>query len=200
MPIHKSRHHRIQSKTNRSKHISHHKALLESAMLVGLSFLVAVVFYRLGFFHDIIRSLHGYGYIGVFVAGMFFVSVFTAAPATVVLLLFTETLHILPIAIVAGLGAVVGDGIILSLLSHGIEETLAIFPKETGIARIIVLLRHTKYRLLLTLIGALVVASPLPDELGLALMGVSKVRPATVAAITFVLNTIGIFLLLTVLK
>jgi hypothetical protein len=199
MPKRKS-HHQLKYRTGRPKYRLHHKAFIESALLVGLSFLIAFILYQLGFFHELVHGLHGYGYIGVFITGMFFVSVFTAAPATVVLLLFTETLPILPIAIVAGLGAVVGDSIILSLLSHGIEETLAIFPKETGINRIIVLLRHTKYRFLLTIIGALVVASPLPDELGLALMGVTKVRPGTVAIITFVLNTVGIYLLLMVLK
>lgn len=175
---------------------SHHKALIESIAYVVLSFLVTFLFIELGLFHGAITALGGFGYIGAFIAGMFFVSVFTAAPAAVLLISLSGNVPVVPLIIVAGLGTVVGDSIILHLLREGFDRSISLFPKETGIKRVIGLLRHSKYRFFLTIIGALVVASPLPDELGLALMGISRMKPIPAMILTFVLNSIGIGLLL----
>lgn len=177
-----------------------HLAFLQSLGYVLISFLIAFLLYQLGIFHEIVRSLDGYGYIGAFLGGMFFVSVFTAAPAGVILLTLSETYPIIPICILAGMGAVVGDFIILFFLSKGAQEVTPILSEDRGIRKVIKTLRHTKYRFLLTLVGAAIIASPLPDEIGLALMGASQLPIAATAAITFILNTLGIFFLLTVVK
>lgn len=189
---------KVHHRTHHKRH-SHHLAFLESLGLVALSFVAAFILSQVGFFHEFASNLHSFGYIGIFITGMFFVSVFAAAPATVILLLFAETHPLWQIAVVAGLGTVIGDSILLVLLSKGIDETLAIFPKETGVERSIKLLRHTKYRFLMSVAGALVLATPLPDELGLMLMGISKIKSFPFAILTFVLNTIGIYFLLMVL-
>jgi hypothetical protein len=44
-------------------------------------------------------------------------------------------------------------------------------------------------------LGAFIIASPLPDELGLTLMGMSKVRLAVLVPVSFVMNAVGIYLL-----
>jgi hypothetical protein len=181
--------------TPRKSESVHHKPFLESFGYVFLSFLFAIFLYQMGLFHSLIAYTGQLGLIGAFIAGMFFVSIFTAAPAGIVLLALTETIPLLPLALVAGAGAVAGDFFILRAFSLGIDETMMFFPKETGIRRIVRLLRHTKYRFVLTILGALVVASPLPDELGLAMMGVTKMSPIPAMILTFVLNFIGIYLL-----
>lgn len=187
-------------KKKEKRRSNHHKPLLESFFWVSISVLVAFILYQTGWFHGILASLHEFGYIGAFIAGMFFVSVFTAAPAAVVLLTFAETLPMLPLVLIAGTGSVAGDMIILSAINKHMKDGINFFPKEKGIQKIIKTLRHTKYKFFLTIVGALIIASPLPDELGLALMGVSKVKPVTAIAITFLLNTLGLWLLLSVLK
>ena len=45
------------------------------------------------------------------------------------------------------------------------------------------------------IIGAIIVASPLPDEIGLALMGITKMRTLYFVPISYLLNSIGIFVL-----
>ena len=174
----------------------HHYLLYESFLYVAISFFVAFIFYELGIFHTTLHALNTYGYVGAFLGGVMFTSVFTAAPAAVILFTLSETLPIVPLALVAGIGAVVGDIILLRLLAKGIDGTIALFPKDSAITKVVKVLRHTKYRFFLTLIGALVIASPLPDELGLAMMGISQVNPLVATIITFILNTIGILLLL----
>lgn len=51
---------------------------------------------------------------------------------------------------------------------------------------------------LLPVIGAAVIASPLPDEAGVSLLGLSKIRKWQFFAITFALNAVGIFLIVSV--
>jgi len=46
------------------------------------------------------------------------------------------------------------------------------------------------------LVGLFIIASPLPDELGLFFVGISKVKKKYLPVVFFVANTIGIYLLL----
>lgn len=173
-----------------------HWSIFQSSFYVLGSIVVSVILYQTGTFHQIIHAMYDFGYIGAFVAGMFFVSIFTAAPAAVVLLTLSESLSFIPLIIFAGFGSVIGDMVILSLLTQKVSITIQFLPKERGVQKLIKSLRLTKYKFFLTLIGAIVVASPLPDELGLALMGATKIKPLHAIALTFFLNTVGITLLL----
>ena len=44
-------------------------------------------------------------------------------------------------------------------------------------------------------LGAIIIASPLPDELGLVMLGDSKLKYREIAIISYVLNTAGILLI-----
>ena len=44
------------------------------------------------------------------------------------------------------------------------------------------------------MIGAIIIASPFPDEIGVSLMGISKMKTYQFILISFLLNAIGIFL------
>jgi hypothetical protein len=46
------------------------------------------------------------------------------------------------------------------------------------------------------IIGALIIASPLPDEFGISLMGISKVRVVILLPVAFAMNVLGIYLLI----
>lgn len=182
-------------KVSKRSSVNHHKPMLQSFLLVIISLVIAIVLYQTGWFHQLISALDSFGYIGALLAGMFFVSIFTAAPAAIVLLTLAESLPVLPLILIAGVGTVVGDMLILFVMSRGVKTGIHFFPQEKGIQKIIKTLRHTKYRFLLTVIGAIVIASPLPDELGMALMGLSKQHIATTMVLTFVLNSLGLWLL-----
>lgn len=177
-----------------------HISFLQSFFYVVISVLAAYILFQTGAFHTFVHSLQNFGYIGVFISGMFFVSIFTTAPAAVILLTFAETLPVVLVAAVAGVGSVLGDAIILSFISDNIDKSVTLISGEKGVKKVIRLLRHTKYKFFLTVIGAIVVASPLPDELGLTLMGVSKIKPLTFIGISLVLNTLGIWVLLSILS
>ena len=51
------------------------------------------------------------------------------------------------------------------------------------------------YKWLSPIIGALIIASPLPDELGITLLGFSKAKTVTLMLVSFIGNILGIYLI-----
>jgi hypothetical protein len=49
---------------------------------------------------------------------------------------------------------------------------------------------------MLPVIGAIIIASPLPDEVGISLMGLSKISTPKFIFISYILNSIGLFLII----
>ena len=68
---------------------------------------------------DAVHGLSGLGVFGIFLAGMFFVSTFTIAPAGVVLFYFAKEFDPFAVVIFAGAGAMCGDYLIFRFISPG---------------------------------------------------------------------------------
>ena len=139
-----------------------------------------------------------YGYIGAFFGGILFVSTFTVSIGTALLLLLAETLHPIEIGIIAGIGAVVGDLVIFQYIRNkGLISEIKHFFEFFGSDKLKHLV-HTKYfSWTLPVLGAIIIASPLPDEMGVGLMGISKLKTSQFILLSFVLNAIGIFIVVT---
>src|SRR3990167_2198875 len=88
----------------------------KNTTLLALSLVAFFFLARTPQVDSLIREAGTLGYVGAFIAGIFFVSTFTVAPAAVVLYHLADSLHPLEIAILAGLGAMVGDYIIYRYL------------------------------------------------------------------------------------
>lgn len=160
-----------------------------------LSLLLAIFLFRNETFHSYLLHLNGLGYIGAFLAGVLFVSTFTIASGAIILLVLAEEMSHIGIGIVAGLGAVLGDYIMFRFIRNNdlVNEMKHLFDffQSEKLSHLI----HTKYfSWTLPVIGALIIASPLPDELGVSLMGISKMKPSQFLLTSFLLNAIGIFL------
>lgn len=170
----------------------------------NLSALIAIlfltyVFYREGLLQSWVMGLESLGYLGVFFTGMFFVSTFTVAPATVMLFLMLDKFSIVEVSLIAGLGSVAGDYIIFRFIKDDIVNELGDIFKKVGGSGLLRLhwIAHTRYfGWLGPVIGALIIASPFPDELGIGLLGIYKLDNRKFLLLTWFLDTIGIFLLL----
>ncbi len=182
---------RISKRIKRRWHRYHYKNLTYLAMgvIVGLMLLTNQTF------RDVLLHVGTLGYFGAFVAGILFVSTFTMSIGTVLLLFLAENLHPLELAVIAGIGAVMGDLMIFRFVrSRGLATEIRHIFEFLGSDKINHLV-HTKYfSWTLPVIGALVIASPLPDELGVSLMGISKMGMGQFIAVSFVFNAIGILL------
>jgi hypothetical protein len=44
-------------------------------------------------------------------------------------------------------------------------------------------------------IGAIIIISPFPDEIGVALMGLTRMNKLSFLVLTYILNSVGIFIL-----
>ena len=94
------------------------------------------------------------------------------------------------------MGAVIGDFLIFKFvrdeLSHHITN-LAMTPKTPR--RIHQLFKNRWFRWVPFFLGGLIIASPLPDELGVSLMGISHADTKTFMVFSFCFNFIGIVLI-----
>lgn len=160
-----------------------------------LSIIFALILSRFEGFHSFLLGFGDFGYIGAFIAGMLFVSTFTVTTGAVILLVLAEKLNPIEIALLAGAGGVMGDFIIFKFVKDGlVEEVREVYEKVDHNNHILKLL-HTKYfSWLFPVFGALVIMSPFPDELGVSLMGISKMKTYQFLILAFILDVTGVFL------
>lgn len=158
------------------------------------SVLLAVFISRFEAFHSFLLQLGDFGYLGAFIAGMLFVSTFTLATGAVILLVLAERLSPIEIGIVAGLGAVVGDLTIFRLIKDNLLDEITPLYNAFG-GKHVTSVFHSKYfSWTLPVIGAIIIATPFPDEIGVSLLGISKMKTYQFLLLSFILNAIGIFL------
>ncbi len=173
-----------------------HRYHYKNLTYLTISLVIALVLFRLPGLREIIIKLGGLGYFGAFIGGILFVSTFTVSIGMVILLFLAETLNPTGIGLIAGLGAVLSDYTIFHYVrNRGLIDEIKHFFEYFGGDKISHLL-HTKYfSWTLPVLGALIIASPLPDELGVGLMSISKLKPYQFLLLSFILNSIGIFLI-----
>ncbi len=163
--------------------------------------IISIIFFLTLSKHPAVLSslnfIKDFGYFGALLSGIFFVYIYTVTPAAVVILHLATTLNPYLVALFSGIGAVIGDYIILRFLKDRIFVELAPLFVHGRLGFIIKLFRTPHFAWVLPIIGAVLVASPITDEVGISLMGMSKLKNWQFLLVTFVLNTLGIFALIT---
>jgi len=150
---------------------------------------------------DRLISLSGGLYVlDAFVSGLFFTSAFTTAPAIVVFAKLGHLYQPIVLALVGGLGAMIGDLIIFNFVKGHISEDVNYLFSKAKSRRIRHLFDYRFMRWSMAFLGAIVIASPLPDELGLTLMGLSKISFARFVLISYIFNSIGIFVIASIAR
>lgn len=167
----------------------------KNTILLGISLIVLFLIADTAIAHALIRHIGSYGYIGAFITGIFFVSTFTVAPASVVLFHLSQELNPFMIALSAGAGSVIGDIIIFRLLKDGVFDELAPLFKRFSGSYIGGLFRTPYFAWFVPVAGAIIIASPFPDEVGIGLLGLTKIKWWQFALLVFGLNSVGIFII-----
>lgn len=165
--------------------------------LLVLSLIIFFYFLSNDWLQIWIQRIGDLGYLGAFIAGIFFVSTFTVAPAAVVLFQIADTLNPWEVALLAGIGGMVGDYLIFRFFKDRVFKELLPLFKQYGGSYIANIFKTPYFTWLTPFIGAVVVASPLPDELGVGLLGVSKLKDWQFLLLVFLLDVIGIFIIVT---
>src|SRR3989344_6815522 len=144
--------------------------------------------------NNIMRDL-GVVALSIVVAIIFFVSIFTAAPAGVVLFEIAAANSIWEVALFGGIGALIGDLLIFRFIKDSLSRDVRWLIHKTRQERLVSIFHLKMFRWIVPFIGALIVASPLPDEIGLAMMGLSKMKTSVFIPISFTLNFLGILVI-----
>lgn len=174
-----------------------HRWKYKNLTILFFGVILAIILSQIESFHSFLLHLGGFGYIGAFVAGIFFVSTLTVATSALVLLTLAEVLSPIEIALIAGLGAVVGDLLIFHLIKDNLFDEIKEIYNKIDHKNHLQKLFHSKYfNWMLPVIGAIIIASPLPDEVGVSLMGLSKISTPKFIFISYILNSIGLFLII----
>jgi len=167
---------------------------------VLISVLIAIILAQNETFKSWLLNLGSLEYIGALLAGMLFVSSFTVAISTVVIAIMTQNLHPMAIALIGGVGAVMGDYLIFKLVRSNIQKELGLLFGKEATSHVKALI-HSKYiAWTLPIIGVFIIASPLPDELGVSLLGISKMSEAKFILISYISNAVGILMIASVAK
>lgn len=146
-------------------------------------------------FKESLNQTKNLAYFGAFTSGIFFTSTFTVAPATVILFILGKKHNFILISIFGALGAMVGDNLLLKFIKSELEKNMYAFiiPKKT---RSIKKILHTRsFYWFLATIGILIIASPLPDELGISILSLIHFKTKNLLAISFLVNFLGILLI-----
>ena len=169
--------------------------MMRDLVIIALSAVVAIIFVKTGILRSVLTSTQDMKILGSFISGIFFVSIFTALPATVIIAELAETNSIFLVALFGGFGALFGDLIIFRFIKDNLSEDFFYLIKKSRSERFFSIFRLKLFKWLVPFVGALVVASPLPDELGLAMMGFSKMKTSLFIPIAFILNSLGILII-----
>ena len=171
------------------------KNLLKDGLYVFVSIIVAYIIVKTGIVHATLATAKQYAILGSFIAGISFASIFTVAPAIVVLAELGRSHPPLLVAAVGAVGAVLGDLVIFRFMRNRVGLHLAFLFNRSKSRLLKKIFKRRALKVLLPVLGALIIASPLPDELGLAFMGISNIKTPTFIPLSYGMNFLGILVI-----
>lgn len=174
-----------------------HRLLRDLLIVVG-SIIVAIVLVKAGLIDIFIEATSGSKILSSFIAGAFFTSIFTLAPAAVGLIAIGGSFPPVLVAFFAAFGAMLVDLIIVSFIRKDISEDLNGLAQLTLRRYFIEAFHFGFLKWVALVLGMFFIVTPLPDEAGLFLIGVSKVKTSALPVILYLAHFFGIYILVSV--
>ena len=176
------------------------KHLLRDLLIIVISVTAAVWLARIGAVEKFLALTGGFKILASFVAGMFFTSIFTTAPAMVALAVLARDFPPLWVAAIGAIGAALVDFVIFRFVRDDLSKDDAGMFTVKIRRKFVRLFRHGFLKWLLVLFGGVILASPFPDELGLAVLGLAKIKNRVLLPLSYVMNFIGILAIVSVAR
>ena len=159
--------------------------------------MLAFILSTLPWVNNFLANLHTFGYIGALIGGIFYVYSFTVGIGIMIIVILSKSLPILPLVFISSFGSMLGDTLLFKITKDNLkDELLAIYKiiDKTQIIR--KFLYHQKIKWILPILGITIIASPLSNELGIMLLGVSDIKKRYFMPASFLLNGAGLYLLI----
>lgn len=147
--------------------------------------------------HDLVERVMGMiGFVPLeaFIAGFFFTSLLTITPAGVAFADMSSAIQPTQLAAWGAAGAVVGDLMLFFFVRDAISEDVLVMLRGPWVRKLKALFKTPFLSWAVPFAGALVIASPLPDEVGLAMLGLSKADLRFLVPVSYAMNYLGILL------
>jgi hypothetical protein len=152
-------------------------------------FLFSGVLY--GPLHNVLVYL---GYFGTFLAGVLYPYSFTSVAATAILLIIAKTQNLIYAGLVASFGALLSDLAIFFFVKRGFGDEVKKLAKEPAIQKLGKRIRPSTRMPLVVALASILIASPLPTEIGIMLMtSVKKISTRKFAVIVYILHVSAIY-------
>lgn len=180
------------------KKIKYPKLILLCICIIAAYFLA-----KTGVIYNLSHVLIGKGYIAAFLAGIMYAYGFAAPVGVAVLLSIADDVNIFIAACVGGIGSLISDLFIFNLIRESFADEFDKIKTTKSFNKIHELFKkHVSEKLekyILWLFAGILIASPLPDEIGVSLIsGFTKMKKTNFSIISFVLNTLGILVVLAI--
>lgn len=171
------------------------RKLIVKTAFFALSLSVAWWLIKSGYFYNLTLSILPVKFVAEVVAGIFYTSFLTSPVSLAMLVVLAQESNPIQTALLAGLGAAFGDFLIVKFFRKGFSSELHLVSKELHLQEVNKFLQKLHMEFITPLAGAVIIASPFPDELGIMMLGISKLRYREIAILTYILNTAGILLI-----
>lgn len=170
------------------------KLIFKSAIFIlSLSFAWWVI--KSGYLHNLIESILPIRIFAEIVAGILYTFFLTSPVSVAMLIVLAQDNNPVTTALLAGFGAVLGDFLIVKFLKKEVSSDLNLVSRQLHLQKVTKILQVFHLDFVTPFFGAIIIASPFPDELGLMMLGVSKLGYREIAILTYILNTAGILLI-----
>ena len=181
----------------RFKSAGKHLLAYPKLLLLIITFILAYLIFAGRTYHPLTDFVLMAGYLGTFIAGALFAYGFTAAPATAILLLLSKEQNIVAAGLIGGLGALIGDLLIFSFIRISFSDEIKRISNEKIIKTFNSHMPNHIKKYLLPVFAGFVIASPLPDEIGVTLLAAYKQMSFELfTMLSYALNTTGILFVL----
>jgi hypothetical protein len=169
--------------------------LIRDCLFLTLSIFAAMWLSKIGAIEEFIDFTSPAPLAASFLAGMFFTSVFTIGPAAVAIVGLSQSVPALDLAFFGAIGATFVDLSMFAFLRDRVSKDARSFFKSSFRKRFVSFFHFGLIKWVVIGSGALVIASPFPDEAGLAILSLVKIKPYQLVLITASMNFLGILFL-----
>ena len=159
-------------------------------MVIGL--VLTVFLSQSHAFTGFILSLLPYKSVVAAAAGVLFVTSFTAPIGGLILSQLIPHFQFYQLVLISGITAVIADLAILHFLNEELLEEIEDIFNEFHGKKLSSIFHSRLFRWTLPLLVIFIIATPLPDDLAVGLLGISRVSPHRFAASSYIINTLGI--------
>jgi hypothetical protein len=169
------------------------KKLIADLIILVISIFLAYLLVQNGTLESFISKVEPVRFLAEFVGGILFTSFLTTPFSIALFYVLSESVHPLQVALVGALGACLGDMLIVAIFRNSFFDDFKTIERTLKLKRVFHFFHHSHFNHLAPFIGMLIIASPFPDELGLMMLGASKLKTVQLFILTYIFNAAGIY-------